>query len=654
MFQDKTGKGLVDDTSKVAENIKLADIGLKSFAERLAASVTNVSKVIEEVGGYNTKAANEVRKTIGQTRVVSDEVQRIAAQAAKQTLLIGVTVEDNIKLYGALNASMQRGTYFTNKQIESFQVLGVTANMSATELGGMAESFDTLGYTTDQTLEMMGKMTQQARSYGLNVGTFMSGVGKNLKLMASYNFKGGVDGLSDMVAQAQSLRIDMSTAVSLADSLMSPDKAIETAAGFQMLGGAIGKLGDPFQLLHMAQTDVAGLQDSLVDMSAAAVQFNKEDGTFDIPVTEMYRLREAAGLAGMKYEQMTEMAMKAAQKTAKLDILANLNTVPEEQKELIANMSKIGANGNLEITMPNGVTKKIGDGFNQLVASDYNTLKELQTKNNMSEMDVAKTSMGYLNQIANAQAVITNMTRLQLASGNGFTDIAEKITKTNDNVLNAFKGDGPNGEPGGGNKMEKNLKIPQEILDATTYLTTQLNISTEQANEFANTTYEFIETIFEEAEKAIKILLKKMDFESIIDNLKENFPTLPSNNEKGPRDNPSGGVQHIDSERGGRDNFSTIDEEKGNRGNLSLNSLTTSSLNINEPTTSAIASNSNLNVSGEVNLKLDNVPTNSSISKDDIAMYLTNNPSAMAAISSQLLNKTGTYGGPVTSGGIPS
>ena len=59
-------------------------------------------------------------------------------------------------------------------------------------------------------------------------------------------------------------------------------------------------------------------------------------------------------------------------------------------------------------------------------------------------------------------------------------------------------------------------------------------------------------------------------------------------------------------------------------------------------------------MSGEVNLKLDNVPTNSSISKDDIAMYLTNNPSAMAAISSQLLNKTGTYGGPVTGGGIPS
>jgi hypothetical protein len=153
----------------------------------------------------------------------------------------------------------------------------------------------------------------------------MGGVNKNLKLMTSYNFKDGVQGLSNMVAQAQALRIDMGTTVSLADKLMSPEAAIETAARFQMLGGAIGKLGDPFQLLHMAQTDMEGLQDSVVGMAAASVSFNEETGEFDIPVTEMYRLREAADLAGMGYQEMTELAMKAAQKNKKLDILGNLS-----------------------------------------------------------------------------------------------------------------------------------------------------------------------------------------------------------------------------------------------------------------------------------------------------------------------------------------
>ena len=298
-------------TGNIATNIKIADISLKAFATSLKNSFTEIQSVINSVAGYNTLAANTSREVMGSTRVVGNAIQKASAAAAENTLLVGKGVEDNIKLYGALNESMMRLTFFSDKQIESFQILGFTANMSAAELATMATSFDTLGYTTDKTLETMEGMTKQARSYGLNVSEFMGGINKNLKLMTSYNFKDGVKGLSNMVAQAQSLRIDMSTTVSLADKLMSPEAAIETAAGFQMLGGAIGKLCDPFQLLHMAQTDMEGLQDSVVGMAAASVNFNEKTGEFDIPVTEMYRLREAADLAGMGYQEMTELAMKA-------------------------------------------------------------------------------------------------------------------------------------------------------------------------------------------------------------------------------------------------------------------------------------------------------------------------------------------------------
>jgi len=73
----------------------------------------------------------------------------------------------------------------------------------------------------------------------------------------------------------------------------------------------------------------------------------------------------------------------------------------QEQKELIASLGKIGANGNLEITMPDGSIKKIGEGFSELVGSDYGELQKMLDVNNMSELDVAKTSMGYLDEIKN-------------------------------------------------------------------------------------------------------------------------------------------------------------------------------------------------------------------------------------------------------------
>ena len=129
-------------TGNIATNIKIADISLKAFATSLKNSFTEIQSVINSVAGYNTLAANTAREVMGSTRVVGNAIQKASAAAAENTLLVGKGVEDNIKLYGALNESMMRLTFFSDKQIESFQILGFTANMSAAELATMATSFD--------------------------------------------------------------------------------------------------------------------------------------------------------------------------------------------------------------------------------------------------------------------------------------------------------------------------------------------------------------------------------------------------------------------------------------------------------------------------------------------------------------------------------
>ena len=644
---------LTDDLEKVtgniATNIEISNISLLKFTDNLRKSFTDIKGVINSVAGYNTLAANTAREVMGSTRVVGNAIQKASAAAAKNTLLVGKGVEDNIKLYGALNNSMMRLTFFSDKQIESFQVLGFTANMTAAELGTMATSFDTLGYTTDKTLETMEGMTKQARSYGLNVSEFMGGVNKNLKLMTSYNFKDGVDGLSNMVAQAQALRIDMTNTVSFAEKLMSPETAIETAAGFQMLGGAIGKLGDPFQLLHMAQTDMEGLQDSVVNMAAASVSFNEETGEFDIPITEMYRLREAADLAGYGYQEMTELAMKAAQKNKKLDILGNVSGVSDEQKELISNLGKINGDGNIDITMPDGTLRQIGQGFNNMTKNDYDTLDKIVAKDAMDELDVAKTSMGYLNEIAAAQSVLTKMTRLQLAKGDGFTNIAEGLVKSSTNVIDSFKGKNDKGERGKGNQLEKTFEIPDKVIEAFALGLSQLEVSADQADKFAKTTTDFLEKAFNIA----ALEFGKFDFEKARDEI---FKTVFPNSDSKFKDRSQEGNQEtqVVTEEGTNDNENNGGKrrDRSNYPDLSVSNLNTSSLNISEPTTSTIASNSNLTVSGQVNLTVDNMPTSSVMTKEEFARYLVNNPDAMSIISSELLNSNGTYGGSVTGGGM--
>ena len=637
-------EGVKDDVESIASGIALADISLKKFVTSLKTSVTDVKGIIQQAGLINTKTANAVRDSIGQTRAISNDVQKVIAQAAKSTMQIGVGAEKNIELFAAINTAMLRNTYFTEQQIVRFQALGVNANMTSAQLAQMATSFDTLGYTTDEALSTMEDMTKQARSYGVNVSSFMGKVNDNLKLMVTYNFKDGVKGLSKMVAQAQALRIDMSKTVNFADGLLDPSKAIETAAGFQMLGGSVGALGDPFKLLNMAQTDMEGLQDSLVEMAAGAVSFNKESGEFDIPITQMYRLREAATLAGMNYQEFSEMAMNAAQRTEKIKLLDQFQTVPEEQKELIASLGKIGSNGNLEITMPDGTVKKIGQGFNDLINDDYAALQGMLDTNAMSELDVAKKSMGYLNQIKAAQDAIIKLTTLNLVQSGGFENLSENISKSQQLMTDSFM------------KREDEIKLPNSITDAVTYLETQLKVTEPQAKDITGAVVNGLGK-FNDAMESVVTQINNTEFaEIIIKSLKngwENvsgflsdldliniFPDTVNINGNIDRSNESAPTTILNGNNLDRSNG--VDDGGIDRSNSTsaLQTINSQSSNQSQPTNQS----AEVTVNGVVSLTLEGIPTDSTLDAETLAQLLTNNPTSMSIIKSQIDNSLNAYG----------
>jgi hypothetical protein len=118
-----------------------------------------------------------------------------------------------------------------------------------------------------------------------------------------------------------------------------------------MMGGAVGKLADPFQLLHMAQTDVNGIQEELVKSTASAFKFNKETGNFDIATQDMYRLREQAALTNTNLEDLVNTGREAA----KIDMLKGIGGVDklsEDQQGLIAGLAKIGPGGTVTVDLP--------------------------------------------------------------------------------------------------------------------------------------------------------------------------------------------------------------------------------------------------------------------------------------------------------------
>jgi hypothetical protein len=414
---------------------KITDANIINLAANLG-RLALPSEVLRDTEALRELSYELVQETMGQTRIIGQAVAHSMGEATFETLQFGVSLDDNLNLMKQINSVMKVNTLLTTEQVVNMQAIAKSAGVTAAELVPIVEGFANIGVGTNDAIENIESMSKQARLYGINVGEFMKGISNNIKQLSTYNFKAGIEGFSRMVAKAQALRMDVSKTFSLTESLLDPEKAIETAAGFQMLGGAVGDLGDPFKLLYMAQNDVEGLQDSILNMAESAVVFNEETGQFDIPVTEMYRLREAAKLTGMDINELSNTAIKSRERTQKLGVLDAFTDLSEEEKELIANMADIDGKGQMTVTLPyedDGVMKTKTLDATQLTADELKELRKVQQDNDASAKDIALKQLTALQGISNAiksSEAATVMGGVNTAGVSDALDAGEAMGKT--------------------------------------------------------------------------------------------------------------------------------------------------------------------------------------------------------------------------------
>lgn len=349
------------------------------------------------------------RNISGMFGASADALQKSSVAAFMETIKIGASYEDVLSIQQEIATQQQKALSLTEAEVIAAVEFSKATGVAAKDVGSIVLAFADLGQSTSTALESMSGMAAEARKYGLNVGQFMSTVAKNLTLVNAYGFKNGVEGFTKMVARAQALRIDMTQTTKLAEKLLNPEDAIELAANFQMLGGAIGDLGDPFKLMYMAQNDMEGLQEAVVQAAKSSVMFNKETGSFKISGTEMYRLRAQATALNISYEELANTAVKAAKET---EILSRIrfSGLDEETQQLVANLGEI-KDGQVQIKLPT-MDKAITD-FSKLQdknSDEFKALEEYQKTTQLSDRDIAVNQLSVLQNIDNSLSGLKNLT----------------------------------------------------------------------------------------------------------------------------------------------------------------------------------------------------------------------------------------------------
>jgi hypothetical protein len=305
----------------------------------------------------------------------------------------------------AISATNETGRFFTmnEKTMENMAVTSRAFIGDMESMGPILANFERVGVGAEKTLENINEAGKRALTLGLNIRTTTAEFQKNIGKINEYGFKNGIQGLADMVRKATEFRMSMDEAFKVADKVMSPEGAIDLAANLQVLGGAIGSLGDPFQMMYMATNNVEGLQDALIGAAQSLATYNTEQGRFEITGVNLRRAKAMAQELGISYQELAKGAIAAAERSsAAADLMTAGITVDEKQQEFITNLAKMGPGGKMTIEVPPSIAEKLGIERTQAL-EDLDQATADAILNNQKEFEKMNVKDIALNQFTETQ-----------------------------------------------------------------------------------------------------------------------------------------------------------------------------------------------------------------------------------------------------------
>jgi hypothetical protein len=353
---------------------------LKNLEDAFAKGVTNAVETTLNSLTAMEDSTKKLNRTITSGMVVGTEKLRNSLISSyKETVKFGGSFTDLTDVVGNLNSDMGKMTLPSIAATEQMVALSKTTGMAAKDIGKLEGSFVRLLKSQTKSAEKMAEIAKIARQSGLDAAKLLEGVNKNLQLVDAYAFKGGVDGLTQMTAKAQSLNVELGDIVSeqTMDNLLDPEKAIEMAQTLSMIGGFGSDLTNFTQLLNAGRNDVGKLQDSFINLAQSAFKVNDATGEITIDALQRDRLKSSVEAINGDYKKFIQIGREAAkQKFISDKMLAqgvDISGIPQESMNLVKSLTEIGEGGKLELRIPGFETtdlvKSIGDNPKALQAA---------------------------------------------------------------------------------------------------------------------------------------------------------------------------------------------------------------------------------------------------------------------------------------------
>jgi hypothetical protein len=426
-----SGPEEIDKVDKTLDGLSAKVLALsKSIGEKLtlAGLALSAKDAVDQLSKFQDKNIS-VARSLGQGAGFAKNIEGELGKAAVNIVKMGGKLEDVIDIYKGINAELGRTTFLSEKFLVNAKAIK-TFGVDEKTINSFGSFFDKVGGGMDASISKQIELVNTAQKYGLNTGQFLTTVAGKLDILNKYGFPKGVNDLASMVAKSQVLGDTLSVAQNFADQIMdSPEKAFEYAAQLQTLGGSFSQLGDGAQLLYMAQNDLKGLNDQLINATRGIATFNEESGQFEISANERLRLRGLKNL-GIDADKIEEAALKLAKNEKILSGFKGVafDGMSDEDKQTLVNISEVGKGGEIKIG------GKGLEELNQAPQTLTKLLEQVQNKGNQLSTDKSNIEVVQSQMSANEQlTTATNQLNTMFASTIITTD---NFSKGLDNMAN--------------------------------------------------------------------------------------------------------------------------------------------------------------------------------------------------------------------------
>ena len=413
------------------------DSSISKFKEDLLNELKVDAEAFVKASNDLSKYATQVNNLFTQGRQRIVELKTALADATPDVTRLGGSLGDVAKIMGEVAVASNRNVIATSEEVEKLYAASEVLNLSA---GKLTNSFLDVGMGIETIGETLEESVNYIQSIGGNAEVVMKDVNANMEQMNRYQFEGGVLGLTKMAAQASMLRFDMSTTFKLAEDVLSPEKAIETAGAFQRLGVAAGTLVDPFALMNASINDPGALQDSLVDVAKQFTYFDEKTKTFKINPQGVLTLKEMEQQTGVSAKEMSKLGLAAAEADMRISAInaAGLTIVKEEDKQYLANIAKM-EEGTYKVTLEDGTKKELAElsqpEFDKLIDEQKKAPKDMEeiarSQMKLSQVmvsDLAAIRAKFVGGVVSAEPIVQGQEDLR----SGITNVTGEFSKMGD------------------------------------------------------------------------------------------------------------------------------------------------------------------------------------------------------------------------------